>query len=352
MVNKRGFRGNPGGREAGVALILVLWILTLLGLMAGSFALTMRRDSASALVLKDTAQARALLETGFSLAKMYLKQKDPDLRWLVDGSAIYQLLLPDGSEIRIRLVSEAGKIDLNTAPDNLLQAAISGVTSDFWQQQHLLNCILDWRDADNNRRPHGCEAKDYTEAGLDYPPANKPFQSVDELQLVLDVDAQTFARMRDWVTVYSGKNDVDYNVATMDVLQLIDNYNQANHIQNPALQKRLNGGVDLSANSQSGGNGNTNANTNLGANNTPNPNGAPNANGAAAQDQVYSIQVEAVTPNGAHAAALEALKPQSANAGAANQVFEWKQQELPAALFSEAAESGLIRMQNELTIFN
>ena len=49
------------------ALVLVLWVLSLLTIMAGSFALTMRRESTIVAGIKDNAGAAAVAEAGIAV---------------------------------------------------------------------------------------------------------------------------------------------------------------------------------------------------------------------------------------------------------------------------------------------
>lgn len=51
----------------GLALIVVLWVITLLTIMASSFALTMQRETAIIGGLKEKAQAAALAEVALIL---------------------------------------------------------------------------------------------------------------------------------------------------------------------------------------------------------------------------------------------------------------------------------------------
>ena len=60
------------------------------------------------------------------------------------------------------------------------------------QQTRLVNAILDWRDEDDLVHIEGAEKKEYQDAGLNYQPQNKPFQSIEELQLVLGMNETVF----------------------------------------------------------------------------------------------------------------------------------------------------------------
>ena len=62
---------------------------------------------------------------------------------------------------------------------------------------------IDWRDADDLKRPNGAEEPEYRAAGLDYKPANAPFQAIEELQLVLGMRPDIYRRLAPSITVFS-----------------------------------------------------------------------------------------------------------------------------------------------------
>jgi len=59
-------------------------------------------------------------------------------------------------------------------------------------QTKLVNAIIDWRDEDDLVGLEGAEKEEYKEAGLSYQPPNKPFKSIEELQMVLGMNEQIF----------------------------------------------------------------------------------------------------------------------------------------------------------------
>src|SRR5262249_7498885 len=67
----------------------------------------------------------------------------------------------------------------------------------------------------------------YRAAGLSYRPRNGPFQSVDELMLVMDMTATLFKRMEPALTVYSGRQFIDPQVAPREVLLAMPGADQA-----------------------------------------------------------------------------------------------------------------------------
>ena len=65
----------------------------------------------------------------------------------------------------------------------------------------LLDAVLDWRDPDSLKRPFGAEEAEYTQAGLKGRPANFPFQSTEEMQLVLGMRPEVFQRIAPMITL-------------------------------------------------------------------------------------------------------------------------------------------------------
>lgn len=312
----------------GFALVIVIWVLTLLSLMAGSFALSMRRENSVALALKNNAQAAALTESGLNLAGYMLEQGTPETRWLADGS-IYQIQRHDGSEVRIKIISEAGKMDINASDESKLSALIKTVTADLWEEQELLNRILDWRDEDNDTRPHGAERKQYQSAGLSYVPANKPFQTLDELQLVLGMDEDRFLKLQPFLTVYSGQAEVSLEEASPAMLKILEQDAKTMQVHDLNLEKNLAAKSGETGNDQN------------------NPQAINN------QNRTYTIIVE-VAMDDATSASLEAvIKMQSDDpARPGRQVLDWKQNQLMESLFTDDTESQLIAIQDEFTSDN
>jgi general secretion pathway protein K len=205
--------------QKGMALVLVLWVLSLLTIMAGSFALSMRRESAIVAGIKNNAQANAIAESGIAMAEMMLLNSNPVKGWRPDGS-IYEISTTD-ARIRVRLSSEAGKIDVNKADETLLKKLMINAPVNEEQQAKLVGAILDWRDADDLVHLDGAEKQEYQDAGLNYQPGNKPFQSTEELQLVLGMNKSLFLWLDPLVTIYSGQPQVTLQTATKEVLQVI-----------------------------------------------------------------------------------------------------------------------------------
>lgn len=222
-------------KQSGIAMVIVIWVLSLLTIMAGSFALTMRRETTVISAIKDNAIVLATAETGIAIAQQMLFLKEEGKRWRADGS-VYALKYLE-ADIRVRLVSEHGKIDINKADEALLTEMMASTAEELSKQQELVSAILDWRDTDELVRINGAEKEQYEEAGLSYQPANKEFQRIDELLMVLGMSHDIYQHLKPLVTVYSKTPKVDLNVASKEVILAIGKLDE--EILDEYLQQRI-----------------------------------------------------------------------------------------------------------------
>ncbi len=203
------------GPSRGVALVAVLWALTFLSLAAASFTVTIRSESHVARNLEENARARALADAGIAIGIMAMMDRSPDARWLADGSPhVFRFA---GGEVSVSVRDEAGKIDLNRAPDALLKGLLGVLGLAPEDAAPLVDAIIDYRDPDGLTRLNGAEDPDYARAGLPYGAKDRRFEAVEELQRVLGMNPALYARMRPFVTVHSGQSGIDPRVARHEV---------------------------------------------------------------------------------------------------------------------------------------
>jgi general secretion pathway protein K len=207
-------------RQRGIALVLVLWVVLLMTVIAGSFALAARTESIQSRILFNKAQARFLAEAGLHRAVYELRNPDPETRWIADGRP-YEMEL-DGAKIEIRMTDESGKIDLNQANEELLIGLFASVGIEFDEAIGLVDKILDWKDADEEPRLAGAEDSDYFAAGYGYGAKDAPFDTVPELIQVMDIGYDVYRKIEPALTVYSGRRNVNLAFAPREVLMSIE----------------------------------------------------------------------------------------------------------------------------------
>ena len=215
-------QGNPGRFERGIALILVLWVITLLTVIAGSFVYGARSTALVAGNLVSIAKARALADAGIHRGLYELVKPESDgERWKADGRT--NLFSLDDAEIRLVMREESAKIDLNTAHDDLLRGLLLSAGQDEEQANQILDAIMDWRDSDDLARSQGAERDRYEAMGLPYIPANAPFLTVDELQRVIGVTPSLYRKLADALTVFSTLPGINSTLAPRQVLLALPN---------------------------------------------------------------------------------------------------------------------------------
>lgn len=209
--------GSPCRFEQGIALILVLWVITLLAVIAGSFVYGARSTALTAGNLVSIARARALADAGThrGLYELFKPTSDAE-RWAADGrERVFSL---EDAEIRLVMRDETAKIDLNAANDALLKGLLLSVGVDEERANQILDAILDWRDADDLVRPQGAERDRYEALGMPYIPANAAFQAVDELQHVIGMTPDVFRKLAGALTVFSKQSGINSTLAPRQVL--------------------------------------------------------------------------------------------------------------------------------------
>jgi general secretion pathway protein K len=219
--------GNPVRYERGIALILVLWVVALLAVIAGSFVYGARNTALVAGNQVSIARARALADAGIHRGLYELARPASDgARWMADGRA-HVFGLDDG-EIRLVMRDETARIDLNAAGDALLKGLLTSAGVEEEQANRLLDAILDWRDADDLTHPQGAERDQYEALDMPYIPGNAPFRTVAELQNVIGITPELFRKLAVALTVFSGKSGINSTIAPRQVLLALPNATEEN----------------------------------------------------------------------------------------------------------------------------
>jgi general secretion pathway protein K len=213
----RGHRRAPFGAQSGIALVVVLWVLALLSVIAGSLVFSSRTEVLMAGNLAALAQAEALADAGVYKAVYELARPPTDLlRW--QGNGLPHRWNFEGAELRVTILDESAKLDLNAAPTVLLKGLFRVLGVEEPDADALADAVADWRDADDLRSLHGAEKADYAAAGRDYGPANAPFETIEELRQVLGMSDDLFRKLEPLVTVYSQQSGINNAVAPREVL--------------------------------------------------------------------------------------------------------------------------------------
>lgn len=125
MKIKDHYLRNLGTTENGIALIIVLWILTILMVLALSFSYAARTEIYSTIAFRESMEEKFLAEAGIERAITelfyYQMYKDQTIElegldvWKVDNTP-YDIQTGTGT-CNIRIIDEMGKVDINAGSE-------------------------------------------------------------------------------------------------------------------------------------------------------------------------------------------------------------------------------------------
>lgn len=206
--------------QRGIALILVLWVATLLTVIAASFAYAARTDMNVLGNQSARARVEAAADAGVERAVYEaFRPINSAGRWQQDGRE-YSFPLGEAT-VRVSVMDESAKIDVNSASPALLKGLFLSVGVEDQEATRLTESIQDWVDPDTLSRPNGAEEEAYRSAGLKQKPANAPFQMLEELRLVMGMTTDLYRRIEPMITIYSRQPGVNLTIASREVLLAI-----------------------------------------------------------------------------------------------------------------------------------
>ncbi|MGJ4973120.1 general secretion pathway protein GspK [Bradyrhizobium sp. HKCCYLRH1073] len=200
-------------------VLSVLWGLALLTAIALSLSWSSSVSYGLARNGIDQAALGALVDAGVNAAIDGLLDARADRRWRADGR-LYTLDF-NGTRIGIRIQDELGRVDLNQTDEAMLNSLLQAEGLDARAAADLTDKIVDWRTATSLKHLNGAKDRDYASRNAAYHPRNGPFQSVDELLLVMDMTPVIFAGIAPALTVHSGRQFVDPQLAPREVLRAL-----------------------------------------------------------------------------------------------------------------------------------
>lgn len=200
-------------KSRGMALLLALWALFLLGALVMSWAL----DIDSRLNISGSEnrilEAQAMAASGAEVALVpVIKPNSPNLAGKFGPRQNYSA----------RITGEGGRLNLNwlVAGENparieMLRRFLEIKEIDLNERDHMIDCLLDWVDPDNLVRLNGAEA------GEGYQPANALLTRIDELKKVKGWETFTAAPGWDEEFTVNSTGPIDLVWAPRDVLRVL-----------------------------------------------------------------------------------------------------------------------------------
>jgi general secretion pathway protein K len=215
----------------GFIIVAVLWILAALAALATIYSIYIKNSVWSASMMDDELQAEALVSASLELTAYQLavpkdatdtqrqsdSQRATDPRRPPDAQRATEPQRPTRGQFGFRLgranvlvnfISEAARIDLNAAPKTMIAGLFAALGAPGDDANRYADRAIGWRETPK-RSDQADEAALYRSSGLTYQPRGAPFAHVNELWLVQGLPPALVARALPFVTVYSGRPDIN-----------------------------------------------------------------------------------------------------------------------------------------------
>lgn len=208
-------------QRRGVALMLVLWLVVVIGASVAVAVVLSRSQGNALLSYRSRLTARMAAESGIELG---LAALDDAFGAAASGqdraSALRRVRSQLGSEsphvlgdgrFLLEVEDLTGRIPINTA-DYATLVRLFGLTAGPDRAPALTAALLDWIDPDDRPRPSGAEAAQYAALGSPFRPPNRPLRRVEELARIHGMDTALAAVLENNITL-SGSGLININSA-------------------------------------------------------------------------------------------------------------------------------------------
>jgi general secretion pathway protein K len=190
----------------GFIVVAVLWILAALATLASIYSTYVASTVIASRVNDERIQTHAMISAAVELAAYQLSASSQEVR-PTQGAFSFR---SGNANVAGEFRSEAARIDLNAASKELLAGLFAALGARAGSAEEYAARIIGWRtNSREEGQTLGPEVSAYRTAGLPYAPREGPFVHVGELWLVLGIPPQLVERALPYVTVFSGRPEIN-----------------------------------------------------------------------------------------------------------------------------------------------
>jgi general secretion pathway protein K len=228
----------PAGGEKGIALIMVLWVLTVLMVIVLSLSYMTKTETQAALAFKQGIEKKFLAEAGIErgIVEIVYAKMNQNAEVILEGSETWKMdgtpytVKTDDGYYTVSITDESGKININTLNDSsgiILKNLLMNSGVQEAEADTIVDSILDWKDADDLTRLHGAESDYYMSLPNPYKAKNADFETPEELLLVKGMTPEILygadrkKGIIDFLTVNSKTGAINVNAAPKEVLMAV-----------------------------------------------------------------------------------------------------------------------------------
>lgn len=193
---------HPRNRRRGIALIIVMICVAVLGMLAAGFAYSMKVETRLAMNSNAEGDMLAIGWGGINKAAALLNLRDPNepfdalnQKWAGGPGSMMtsnNLLTMVELDLNTKIVDMERRANINMADQQLLDQAMQLIGVDAADASPITASILDWIDQDNNEHPSGAETDYYETLDPPYKCKDAPIDDLSELLLVRGVTQEIY----------------------------------------------------------------------------------------------------------------------------------------------------------------
>jgi len=252
---RRSWRYRPG--ESGMALLLVVSVISLLTVIILQFNRSMSNNLSTAWQFKDREQLYGLADSGtaLGLAALHTDSYSNEYDCLLDSWGLLSESpvseLAPGSELIVTIIDLSGRFQLNSlvstieegqnggtgdrlAPEEaraiLKRLITSGdfVIEDEFQAQEIIDALIDWQDSDDDESAYGAESGYYESLDPPYKPRNNLLELPNEILAVKGITPELMfgndekKGLADYITVFGSGGKININTADGPLIRALD----------------------------------------------------------------------------------------------------------------------------------
>jgi type II secretory pathway component PulK len=197
--------------------MIVLWAIAIMSVAILGLVQFMELDLSESASQSKNFKALQLAESGLALGLHPKLEKD--------DSHLHQDL-GSGESFTVVMKSEGARININVLLLNNRRTELVDLFQSWKVKDEelyrLVDHLMDWVDEDSLRRLNGAEQEDYEKLGFPGYPPNRPFQSLEEMELVPGMEFLMEAKpdWKDFFTVW-GDGKLDLNEAPAEAIAAV-----------------------------------------------------------------------------------------------------------------------------------
>jgi general secretion pathway protein K len=182
--------------EKGIALLLVLWTLTILMVIVLSFSFTIKAETSATLSFKEGVEKRFLAEAGIErgIMELFYRSINKGQTVILEGREVWNVDgtpypgKAGGGSYTVAIYDESGKLNINKMNDSnaiIFKNLLKNIGVPEKDVDGITDSVLDWKDPNKGmHRLNGAGDDYYSSLPNPYEPKHADFDTIEELLLV------------------------------------------------------------------------------------------------------------------------------------------------------------------------